>query len=175
MTQVQRVLVYLLRRDLRLTDNPVFHELAKLHGQSPKPFTHLLPVYVLSANQIEVSGFLSPDATRSPYPEARSPAGGFWRCGKRRSQFIAESVWDLKSDLASRGSDLDLRVGTVRDAVQSILDGYRDRSDAEIHGVWMTSEEGWEEKYEEDDVRGLLAQEDKEFRLWTDEKYLIDE
>ena len=146
MSQISRVLVYLLRRDLRLADNPVFHDIARLNSQSQKPFTHLLPVYVFSADQVEVSGFLSSDEERSPYKEARSAIGGFWRCGRLRSKFVAESVWDLKKDLQSIGSGLEIRVGAVQDAVRSVLDGFRSRDGFEVHGLWMTSEEGWEGK-----------------------------
>lgn len=172
---MSRVLIYLLRRDLRLADNPIFHEIARLNRQSENPFTHLLPVYVFPAEQIEVSGFLSSNAERSPYKEARSQVGGFWRCGRLRAKFVAESVWDLKSDLESIGSGLAVRVGALQDAVRSILDSYRSRNDVEIHGLWMTSEEAWEELYEERHVQQLMDREGKEFKLWKDEKYLVDE
>jgi deoxyribodipyrimidine photo-lyase len=171
----QRILVYLLRRDLRLADNPVFHEIARVNSQSQKPFTHLLPVYVFPAEQIETSGFLATDQDQSPYVEARSRVGRFWRCGKHRSKFIAESVWDLKQDLNQISSDLVIRVGSVKDAVKTILDGYRDSKDTVIHGLWMTSEEGWEEGNEEKAVKSMLEKEHKSFKLWTDEKYYIDE
>ena len=92
-----------------------------------------------------------------------------------RSKFIAESVWDLKRDLESIGSGVEIRVGTLSDVVRSLLDGFRTRDDVEIHGVWMTSEEGWEEKQEEKQIESLLDQEDREFKLWTDEKYYVDE
>ena len=172
---MSRVLVYLLRRDLRLADNPIFHEIARLNNQSQKPFSHLLPVYVFPAEQIEVSGFLSSNEERSPYQEARSAVGGFWRCGRLRSKFIAESVWDLKKDLEGIGSGLEIRVGTLQDAVTSILDGFRNQNDVEVQGVWMTKEEGWEEMYQEKNVKQLVEGEDKEFKMWTDEKYYIDE
>lgn len=172
---MSRVLIYLLRRDLRLADNPVFHELATLQSQSQRPFTHVLPIYVFPAEQIEVSGF-SADG-KSPYPAARSAVGGFWRCGRRRAKFIAESVWDLKQDLESIGSGLEVRVGSVSDVVKSVLEGYRsqDGGKAEVHGLWMTAEEGWEEKLEERDARRLVEGDNKEFKLWTDEKYFVDE
>ena len=88
---------------------------------------------------------------------------------------MAESVWDLKQDLESVGSGLEIRAGKLRDVVTSILDGYKDREDAEVHGVWMTSEEGGEEKYEEEQVEKLTGAEDVDFKLWTDEKYYVDE
>ncbi|KXS97947.1 hypothetical protein AC578_3395 [Pseudocercospora eumusae] len=172
---MQRILVYLLRRDLRLADNPIFHELSRLNGQSQKPFTHVLPVFVFPAEQVELSGFLRSSHEKSPYPEARSRVGNFWRCGKRRAKFTAESVWDVKRDLIQISSDLVIRVGSVKDAVHSILEGYRGRDDAEVHGLWMTAEEGWEEKNEEKAVKSLLTKEDKEFKLWPDEKYYVDD
>jgi deoxyribodipyrimidine photo-lyase len=175
MPGMSRVLIYLLRRDLRLADNPVFHEIARLNSQSQKPFSHLIPLYVFPAEQIEVSGFLSSDAERSPYKEARSSVGGFWRCGRLRSKFIAESVWDLKKDLESIGSGLEIRVGAVQDAIRSILDGFQEHNDMEVHGVWMTSEEGWEEQQQEKEVNLLMDQEKKDFRLIKDEKYYINE
>lgn len=175
MSSLQRVLVYLVRRDIRLADNPIFSQVAKLNSQSQKPFTHVLPLYVFPAEQVEVSGFLGSDQDTSPYKEARSRTGEFWRCGKQRAKFIAESVWDLKQDLNKISSDLVIRVGSVKDAVQAVLDGYRHRDDAELHGLWMTSEEGWEEKEEEKAVRAMLDKEDKEFKLWTDEKYFVDD
>lgn len=172
---MSRVLIYLLRRDLRLADNPIFHEIARLNSQSKKPFTHLLPVYVFPAEQIEVSGFLTSDSDKSPYKEARSSVGNFWRCGRLRTKFIAESVWDLKKDLEKVGSGLEIRVGHLQDAVKSLLEGFREQSDVEVHGLWMTSEEGWEEQYQEKYVKGLLQEEKKEFQLWKDEKYYVDE
>ena len=175
MSPKARVLIYVLRRDLRLADNPVFHEVSRLFQQSQHPFTHFLPVYTFPANQVEVSGFISDSTKKSPYPEARAPVSGFWRCGKLRAKFLAESVWDLKKDLERVGSDLQVRVGTVHDAVRSILDSYKEHNEVDIAGVWMTNEEGVEEKREEKDVRKLCKQFDAEFKLWVDEKYFVDE
>jgi deoxyribodipyrimidine photo-lyase len=172
----QRVLIYLLRRDLRLADNPIFHEIYRSSQQSKCPYTHVLPLYVFSAQQIEVSGFLSSsESSRSPYPEARSQHGGFWRCGTRRATFLAESVWDLKTALESAGSGLTVRVGMVADVIRDLLDAFKSSDSAEVFGLWMTSEEGIEEKREERQVRRILEAAGKEFRLWTDEKYYIDE
>ena len=170
-----RVLIYLLRRDLRLADNPIFHEISKVSQQSKHPYTHVLPLYVFSAQQIEVSGFLSSPDDRSPYPESRSQHGAFWRCGTRRATFLAESTWDLKTALEEMGSGLTIRVGMVGDVVKDLLKGFKKSGSAEVFGLWMTSEEGVEEKREEREVREAVKAEGKEFRLWVDEKYLIDE
>lgn len=166
-----RVLVYILRRDLRVRDNPIFHEVSKLASQSHVPFTHLLPIYIFSAQQIEVSGFLAPGQAKSPYPEARSPVGGFWRCGHQRARFLAESVWDVKTQLEKLGSSLHLRVGTVADVTRDLLE----KMGGQVGEVWLTSEEGVEEKREERDVRNAVKQAGAKFRLWKDEKYLIDD
>jgi deoxyribodipyrimidine photo-lyase len=171
---VPRVLIYLLRRDLRIADNPILHEISKTFQQSPHPYTHLLPVYVFAAQQIEVSGFLSSDSDRSPFPEARSNVAGFWRCGPHRAKFLAESVWDLKKSLGHVGSGLEIRVGMVGQVVKEMLDAFQKES-TEVVGVWMTSEEGVEEKREEQDVRRAAEGGKAEFKLWTDEKYYVDE
>ncbi|QIX01186.1 hypothetical protein AMS68_006703 [Peltaster fructicola] len=169
-----KVLIYLLRRDLRLADNAIFNEIASLAKQSQTPFTHVLPLYVFPAEQIEVSGFLQ-SGQKSPYPEARSQVGGFWRCGRLRAKWLAETVWDLKQDLKSIGSDLQIRVGSIKDAVQSIIDDYAKTQDTQLYGLWMTREDAWEEKKEERAVEALMDRSQLQFKLWTDEKYFIDD
>jgi deoxyribodipyrimidine photo-lyase len=172
----QRVLVYLLRRDLRLSDNPVFHEIYRLSQESSKPFTHVLPLYVFAAQQVEVSGFLSERGAPSPFPEARSEVGGFWRCGVHRSKFLAESVWDLKTELEKVGGGLVIRVGLAGQVVQDVLQQFKQAHGSEsVSAVWMTGEEGVEEKLEERDVRMAAEKAGVDFRLWVDEKYFIDE
>ena len=163
-----------MRRDLRLGDNPILHEVSRHLKQTQQPYTHLLPLYVFPAQQMEVSGLLnSPDA-RSPYPEARSPSGGFWRCGPHRVRFLTESVWNVKKSLEGVGSGLELRAGMLGDVVRELLAGYRD-IDAKVVGVWMTSEEGIEEKREEREVRQAAEKSGVDFKIWVDEKYYIDE
>lgn len=169
-----RVLIYLLRRDLRFADNPILTEVSKAFQQSQQPYTHLLPIYVVAAQQIEVSGFLSSDADRSPFPEARSSAAGFWRCGHHRAKFLAESVWNLKTTLENNGSGLAIRVGMAGQVIKDVLQGLK-RENAEIAGVWMTDEEGVEEKKEERDVKHASQAAGTELKLWTDEKYFVDE
>ena len=171
-----RILIYLLRRDLRFADNPILHECSKSAQQPHQPYTHLLPLYIFPAQQLEVSGFLSSESKGSPFPEARSQAGGFWRCGPHRAKFLAESVWDLKESLEGANSGLTIRVGMVGQVVRDMLDAYKkDSSKGEVVSLWMTSEEGVEEQREERDVRKAVESEGKNFRIWTDEKYYIDE
>lgn len=169
-----RVLIYLLRRDLRFADNPILVDVSKSSQQSQQPYTHFLPIYIFAAQQIEVSGFLSSDANCSPFPEARSNAAGFWRCGPHRATFLAESVWDLKKSLESIQSGLEIRVGMAGKVVSELIHGLKNQS-AEVTGVWITDEEGVEEKREERDVREAAHAAGTEFKLFTDEKYYVDE
>ena len=169
-----RILIYLLRRDLRLSDNPIFHAISRTFQQSQCPYTHLLPVYVFAAQQLETSGFLSSDIDRSPYPEARSNVAGFWRCGPHRAKFLAESVWELKNSLQGIGSGLELRVGMVGQVVRELLEDFKNKK-LEVVGMWMTEEEGVEEKQEERNAKKAAEAAGTDFRLWTDEKYYVDE
>jgi deoxyribodipyrimidine photo-lyase len=194
-----RILLYILRRDVRLSDNPIFHaashqvkrpksprrsdrrnrgeSLTSEHGGAN--FTHLLPVYVFPSNQIEISGFLSSPSDQSPYPEARSQVAKVWRTGPHRAKFIAEGVWDLKTKLEGLGcgSGLEMRVGRIGDIVSSILAWYsQDRGNkGEITGVWMTDDDGTEEKNDEKIVRRIAEEHKVDFKVWNDEKYYIDE
>lgn len=201
-----RVLLYILRRDVRLADNPIFHA-ASLNFQKTntytKPvngpdthirndcfipdqdfpsFTHLLPVYLFPARQVEVSGFIPDPDTESPYPQATSQVAGFWRTGHHRAKFMAEGAWDLKEKLRKLGCGLDLqiRVGKAGEMVQDILQWYKNEKDAgrinaEVAGIWMTAHEGQEEKDDEEDVKRIADEGDVPLKLWADEKYYIDE
>ncbi|ORY67320.1 DASH family cryptochrome [Pseudomassariella vexata] len=164
------VLVYLLHRDLRVSDNPILHCLAKStdHG-----FTHLLPVFVFPAHQIEVSGFIK-DGSKSPYPEARGEVGGFWRCGPFRAKFIAQSVWNLKESLDGLDSGLTIRVGKPADVLKGMIGGLCDKGYT-VGAVWMMSEEGVEEKRDEKAVSSVCSNAGVEFKVWNDEKYFIDD
>jgi deoxyribodipyrimidine photo-lyase len=169
-TSSPKTLIYLLRRDLRVSDNPILHSISQFSKQSKEPFTHLLPLYIFPSQQVEVSGFLSEDSSKSPFPEARSAVGGFWRCGPHRAKFLGESVWDVKEGLEGLGSGLVIRVGRVGEVVKSLME----ELDGDAGALWMTSEEGVEEKREEREVRAVMKGKGA-FKLWTDEKYFIDE
>ncbi|KAJ8067277.1 hypothetical protein OCU04_004637 [Sclerotinia nivalis] len=167
-----KILIYLMRRDLRVADNPVLHSLIhnKDHG-----FTHLLPLYVFAAQQIEVSGFIPEDGGKSPYPEARSQLGAFWRCGPHRAKFLAQSVWDLKDGFEKIGSGLSIRVGMVDEVLKGLIERFEEGAGSKVSAVWMTSEEGVEEKREERSTKNICDKAGVDFKLWQDEKYLIDD
>jgi deoxyribodipyrimidine photolyase len=199
--EMPRILLYIIRRDVRLSDNPIFASAARHitrndDSDSAKrsrddsltsehrgaSFTHLLPVYIFPANQIEVSGFLSSPSAQSPYPEARSQVARLWRTGPHRAKFIAEGVWDLKKSLEGLecGSGLDLKVGKIGDVVKNILEFYSNKNGGhgatgDVTGIWMTADESPEEKDEERAVKKIADQNSVEFKLWNDEKYYIDE
>jgi deoxyribodipyrimidine photo-lyase len=163
-------LLYLLRRDLRVADNPILHHLATTtdHG-----FTHFLPIYVFPAHQIEVSGLVR-NGAKSPYPEARSQVGGYWRCGPHRVKFTAQSVWNLKESLHALGSGLILRAGMYADVIQHVIEGLAEK-EQKVGAVWMVGEESVEEKRDEKAIAALCEKHGIEFKIWMDEKYFIDE
>ncbi|KAK3394017.1 putative cryptochrome [Podospora didyma] len=165
-----RVLIYLLRRDLRIGDNPVLNHLATEPGHG---FDFLLPVYGILPHQTEVSGFID-DGGKSPFPEARSQVGNFWRCGPHRAKFMGEAVWDLKKSLESLGSGLVVRVGKIEDVAQSLIEGLA-KNGHEVGAVWMTEHEGTEEHHDEKAVAAVCANNGVEYKLWADEKYFIDD
>ncbi|KAF6840157.1 cryptochrome DASH [Colletotrichum musicola] len=164
------ILIYLPRHDLRVADNPIFHHLATTpdHG-----FTHVLPVYVFPAHQIELSGLIR-DGSKSPYPEARSEIGQFWRCGPHRAKFTAQSVWNLKESLEHVGSGLSLRAGMFGDVVNDLLKGFADKQQ-KVGAVWMTAEEAVEERRDEKAVSNACSQHGVGFKTWSDEKYFVDD
>ena len=165
-----KVLIYLIRRDLRVSDNPILHHLATSEDLG---FTHLLPVCVVTPNQYEVSGFIN-NGSPSPFPEARSDVGGFWRCGPHRAKFVAESIWDLKTSFESLGSGLVIRVGQFSDTLKSLVEGLK-ADGLKVGATWMISQEGSEEKQEERSISTYCARENIDFKSWVDEKFFIDE
>ncbi|VUC20797.1 unnamed protein product [Clonostachys rosea] len=164
------LLIYLMRRDLRVSDNPILHRLATSKEHN---FTHLLPIYVFPSKQIEVSGFL-PDGVKSPYPEARSQVGNFWRCGPHRARFLAQSVWDVKQSLENLDSGLLIRVGSFQDVLDSTIKSLT-KSGVRVSAVWMTEEHSSEEVEEQESVSSVCSDHGVDFRLWPDEKYFIDD
>lgn len=165
----EKLLVYILRRDLRLADNPIFHYLSTAnHG-----FRYLLPIYIFPPHQIELSGFLN-DGETSPYPPARSQLGNFWRCGPHRAKFVAQSVWDLKTSLDSCSSGLEIRLGDFSDVVSDIINHFK-ATGTPVSDIWMTEEMSYEEIQEQNNVSTACEASNINFRLWQDEKYFIDE
>ncbi|KAI1411437.1 cryptochrome [Hypoxylon sp. FL1857] len=164
------VLIYIIRHDLRVSDNPILNYLATTseHG-----FTHILPLFVLLPHQIEVSGFLK-EGTQSPFPEARSEVGRYWRCGPHRAKFIAESIWNLKDNLEKLGSELTIRIGTYDEVLKSLVHGLK-QSELNVGGVWAIGEEGYEEKRDENAMSEACSSLNVDFQLWVDEKYFIDD
>ncbi|RDA96302.1 hypothetical protein CP533_1608 [Ophiocordyceps camponoti-saundersi (nom. inval.)] len=171
MSASNKIIVYLLRRDLRATDNPILHYLAT---SSDHGFTHLLPIYVFPSRQVEVSGFLR-SGQESPYPPARSLVGGYWRCGPHRAKFTAQTVWDLRNNLQKLESGLVVRVGEIRDVVEHLICDLEKSESSKPAAVWMTEEVSWEEKQEQDEVAAVCSDHAVEFKLWPDEKYYVDD
>ncbi|KAI0201773.1 cryptochrome [Astrocystis sublimbata] len=168
--QATNVLVYLVRHDLRVADNPILDRLASStdHG-----FTHLLPVYVLPPYQIEVSGFLK-DGEKSPFPEAKGELSGFWRCGPHRARFIAQAIWNFKDNLKALENDLIIRIGQPQEVLNNIVEGLKQHQ-KNVGAVWMIAEEGYEEQREEKNMAEACSNLGIDLQLWVDEKYFIDD
>ncbi|KAI1800877.1 cryptochrome [Daldinia bambusicola] len=164
------ILIYIIRHDLRVSDNPILHHLASTPGHG---FSHLLPLVVLLPHQVEVSGFLT-EGSKSPFPEAKSEIGRYWRCGPHRATFIAQSIWNLKDNLKQLGSDLTIRIGTYDRVLKLLVDGLRAKG-VEVGGIWAIEEEGYEEKRDEKCISEACSGLGINFQKWVDEKYFIDD
>jgi deoxyribodipyrimidine photo-lyase len=164
-----KLLVYLLRRDLRAIDNPILHHLATTdHG-----FTHLLPIYILPPHQIETSGFVV-EGQKSPYPLAKSQVARFWRCGTHRAKFQAECIWDVKQNFENIGSGILVRIGKFDDVLKHLIKSLNENNQS-VDTVWMTEEPSKEELDDQNAVASVCSKEGINFKLWQDEKYFIDD
>jgi len=169
-SQDKRTLLVVFRRDLRVADNPIIHHIAT---SKELGYAYLLPVYVFPAHQTELSGFIQGGA-ENPHPEAKSRVGGYWRCGPHRATFIGQAVWDVKESLEALGSGLVIRVGDIVGAVGDLVKGLQ-QNDHSVGAIWMTSHEGTEEHDDQKAVSSLCEETGAQFKIWTDEKYFIDE
>jgi deoxyribodipyrimidine photo-lyase len=167
------ILIYLLRKDLRVADNPILDYLSSTpdHG-----FTHLLPVYAFPRIQMDLSGFVN-DADVEHYRDdisTMSRVGHFPRCGPHRAKFIAETVWDLKCSLEALGSGLILRAGDYGKVLSILIEGFKEKQ-FRVGAVWTTGLVGSEEADQERAVAEVCKDQDADFKIWPDEKYFIDE
>ncbi|KAI0965024.1 cryptochrome [Xylaria arbuscula] len=168
--QEANAVIYLVRHDMRVADNPILDRLA---SSSDHGFAHLLPVHVIPPHQMEVSGFLK-DGAESPFPEARSEVARFWRCGPHRARFISQSLWNLKENLVKLGTDLTIRIGRPADIVKTLVEGLKQQA-IKVGSVWMISEEGYEEERDQKSVAEACSSLGIDLEIWVDEKYFIDD
>ncbi|CAO1625863.1 unnamed protein product [Parajaminaea phylloscopi] len=148
------VLICLLRFDLRISDNALWHCAHREEPLPPHPnhplnanklpqerelfsrSRYLVPLFVFDEREIELSGL--PGYERRG-PEARTREFKFWKTGAFRARFIAESVYDLRSRLRERGSDLCIRFGITEDVVSNLVHAFK-ASGTRVEGVWMQKE-----------------------------------
>ncbi|KAI1809672.1 cryptochrome [Poronia punctata] len=164
------ILIYVVRHDLRVADNPILHHLA---SSSEHGFTHLFPVHIIPPHQVEVSGFLK-TGEASPFPEARSEVGRFWRCGPHRARFVAQSIWNMKDNLVNLGNDLTIRIGKPGEVLKGLVQGL-EKQGKNVSAVWMIAEEGYEEERDENSVAEACSTLGIRLEKWIDEKYFIDD
>lgn len=126
-------LIYLMKRDLKAADSPILYGLSTTeHG-----FTHLLSVYILPPDYIEVSG-LAKDGKISPCTPTRYGLSRRWRCGHLCAKFIAGSLWDLKENIENLGSGLIIRVDTFDGALNGMIQHYVANQDGpQVTAVWV--------------------------------------
>ncbi|KAL7818637.1 hypothetical protein V8C44DRAFT_367126 [Trichoderma aethiopicum] len=168
-----RIVVYLLRRDLRTADNPILHHLSRTGGKHG--YTHLLPVYVLPPDQIEVSGLVK-DGETSPYPCSLAEVSRYWKCGIHRVRFLAESIWDLKSKLETLGSGLIIRAGSFPDVLGSIVEHYANHEEGpQVAAVWMTKGFLQEEVNEQQAIASFCDEARIRFTLFRDNRWFIND
>ncbi|KAJ1304547.1 hypothetical protein OPQ81_005688 [Rhizoctonia solani] len=139
----RHIAIALLRNDLRVSDNPILYAAR----DAPKT-THLLPLFVFDERQIELSGVAGFKEAQRPEDEplsaARTRICGFWRTGRHRARFLVQSVFDLKSQLKSLGSDLGIYMGRPENIVPQLVHQLLDQGDT-IEGVWLQQESASEE------------------------------
>ncbi|KAL7938341.1 DNA photolyase, FAD-binding/Cryptochrome [Trichoderma chlorosporum] len=172
MTQ-DRIVIYLVRRDLRIADNHILHLMSRYDISEQRIHTHLLPVYILPPDQVETSGFLK-DGARSPYPPALAENSRVWKCGPHRAKFLAESVWDMKEQLEELKSGLVIRVGRFREILQGILLHYsKSKHDTPVSSVWMAQGISEDEAKEEQEVLATCYNLGVNHVLFHDRKPLV--
>ncbi|KAG9093114.1 hypothetical protein FS749_015056 [Ceratobasidium sp. UAMH 11750] len=133
----RRIAIALLRNDLRVSDNPILYAARDTPGT-----THLLPLFVFDERQIELSGV---NGYNGSAPEARTRICGFWRTGRHRACFLAQSVFDLQKRLRALGSDLGVYFGRPENIVPSLVQHLESKGD-QVEGVWLQREVASEER-----------------------------
>ena len=81
----------------------------------------------------------------------------------------------MKEGLEKLGSGLCIRVGSTSDVIRELLLQLHSEKGLKVGAIWVVGEEGIEESREERAVRDACTEADVDFKLWNDEKYLIDE
>jgi len=135
--------VLLFREDLRVHDNPA------LVAAADEEF---VPVYVFD---------------KRGYGETEY---GTEKTGARRTEFVRESVEDLRSSLRERGGDLAVRRGKTEDLVAELV------KEHDADEVVLQTKPATEEFERERAVRDTVAEEGAETRrLWTHTLYHVND
>lgn len=159
------LVVYLMRRDLRTVDNPVFRALVDNAGS----YSHLLPLFVFPPDQVEIDGFNSWGA-QSPYPK-----NDRWTCGAIRARFLAQSAGDVKLTLENIGSGLLMRVGSYEHVLRTVFRHYTGDRLPKVGALWMTADSSPEEIQHEAEIAATCREFGVEFKLFPDAKHLYEE
>ncbi|KAL7956038.1 DNA photolyase, FAD-binding/Cryptochrome [Trichoderma compactum] len=170
----ERVVIYLVRRDLRVADNHILHLLSRYNINEEGTYTHLLPVYILAPDRVETSGLLK-DGERSPYPRALSEHSGVWKCGLHRVKFLAEAIWDMKERLEELDNGLIIRVGRFYETLKSIFLHYSsDKGGPQISSVWMVKGNSPDEISEQQQVYAACYDFGIDYVKFRDRELFVD-
>ena len=145
-------LIYYHRHDLRLHDNAILEQL-KASGK----YSNFLPVYIFPPHQLELSPLLKSSVTKNP--EKKGDVKGLfgtWRCGNMRVKYLCESVWNLKKNYQSRGSDLVITAGRAEKILPALIKSIK-KEDSEQVEVWMQDEYTTEERDEVDRIKTAIS------------------
>jgi len=163
-----RLVIALMRHDLRLADNPIINALSYAEVQ------HFIPLFVCRPLHLDIQGFVKDGGEKkSSTSIARSRVGKFRRCGSLRAQFLVESLWDIKSGLRGLGSDLVIRVGDSSDVLKTMMEGLRKQHEYADMEIWFTKEFASEEVEEEKMIKKMASRQNVACRVFDDESTLI--
>jgi len=119
-TSQQGTVIIWFRNDLRLKDNPIVHESAKLAQEG----MNVTPCYVID------NRFLAHPST-----------WGTPKCGPFRASFLLQSIMDLKKQLNAIGSDLIVLVGKPEVEIPKLIQSLQSSSTTILTASEVTSEE----------------------------------
>ena len=152
-----KIALVVFRNDLRLLDNETI-----LRANASK-CTHLLPLYVLDKRYINLA-FINGTVASVEDNAPTTRHFGFPRTHTHRTNFLLQSLDELRKGLKEKGSDLLVRQGTVEEIVGQIV-----KDAGNVTEVYMAKDVTSEEIAVENRIRELVDQNLNLF--WTSTLY----
>ncbi|KAF8305209.1 cryptochrome [Clavulina sp. PMI_390] len=153
----KNIVIALFRNDLRVHDNPILqHRRPSASNDAP---THLLPVYVFDEAIFDLTGLeepTRPGAKDSPVTVPRTALLGLRKTDLFRTRFILESVYDLRTQLLNRRSNLLITAGQPHVILDRLIQKLHENGDV-VNSVWMTKEYASEELRTESRIARVVS------------------